>query len=212
MSKLRGAIWDLLYYIRRGEFAAAFRCLSDTSRILLCHRIEYIVFARYLEETLPSYEARLPATFYPVAEPDDLACLRNVVLPSEFEYMRKRLAHGRICTLAFCQGRVAAYAWATDVVSFEIDNLRLRLRPADIYIDNLYTLPACRRQGIQTALHVRQLQYLRECDFKRAVSIVAVDNIPSQKIFRKFGYLEVDRLSFQRILFKRDYHYHNGEF
>ena len=53
---------------------------------------------------------------------------------------------------------------------------------------------------------------MQERGFKRAVAIVAVDNIPSLKFVTKIGYREADRLSFRRILFKRDYRYHNGKF
>lgn len=212
VTKLRGVIRDLMHYIRRGEFIAAVRWVFDTLRILLCHRIEYIVFTRSLEEPLPSYEARLPIAYYRMAEPDDLSHLRNAVLPSEFKYMRKRLAYGRICTLALHEGNLAAQIWASDELSFEVDNLELRLRPGDVYLDDAYTLPAYRHQGVYSALDVQQLRYLQEGGYKRAVAIVAADNIPPLKVLPKLGYQEADRLSFQRILFRRDYRYHNSEF
>jgi ribosomal protein S18 acetylase RimI-like enzyme len=211
VAKSWGLAQDLIYFIRRRDFHAAGQWMLETLVNALYCRIDYTVFVRFLEEPLPSFEPRLSIT-YCVAEPSHLSRLRGVVLPSRLKYLSTRLAHGRICIMAYCEDDIAAYAWATDVVSFEIDNLELRLEAGDIYIDDLYTLPACRHQGIQTALHAQQLQYLQERGYERAVSIVAVDNIPSQKIFRRFGYRKADSLSFRRILLKRHYHYHNGRF
>jgi ribosomal protein S18 acetylase RimI-like enzyme len=211
ITKLWGVIQNLAYHLRHRNFDALGQWLSETLRTCLCHRIEYIVFTRSLEGPLPSFEARLPIT-YRVAEPDDLSYLRDVILPSELEYFSKRLAHGRICILALYQENLIAYAWASDEVNLEIDNLELRLEPGDVYLDDFYTLPAYRRQGVYSALHLQELRYVQERGFKRAVAIVAVDNIPPQKLMKKIGYQEADRLSFRRILFKRDYHYHNGQF
>jgi len=201
----------LVYYLRHENLDATGRWLSETLRTFLYHHIEYIVFTRSLEEPLPSLEARVPIT-YRVAEPDDLSYLRDVVLPSQFEYMSKRLAHGRVCTLALYQDNLTAYGWVTDKVTFEIDNLQLRLGPGDAYVDDIYTLPAYRRQGIGGALHLERLQYLKERGFKRAVLIVRMDNVPALRIDKKLSYQEADRLTFRRILLKRDYRYHNGKF
>ena len=93
-----------------------------------------------------------------------------------------------------------------------MDNLQLRLEPKEAYIDDVYTFPSYRRRGIQAALQTQQLQNLREHGFERAVAIVALDNIPSQWLFRKMGYTEAERLSFRRILLKRYYFYQNHRF
>lgn len=211
IAKARGVIQDLVYHIRHRNIGAIGQWLFETLRTFFHHRIEYIIFTRSLEDPLPSFEARLPLTYH-VAEPDDLSYLRGIVLPSQLEYFSKRLAHGRICILALYQDNVTAYGWLAGKVDFERDNLELRLEPGDAYIDDLYTLPAYRRQGIQTGLHLQQLQYLQERGLKRAVSIVAVDNIPSRKMFEKIGWQEIAHLSFRRIFLKRDYRYDNDQF
>lgn len=207
-TRLREGIQDLVYCLRHKKLG---RCLSERLRTFLYCRIEYFVLTRSLEEPLPSLEARVPIT-YRVAEPDDLSCLRDAVLPSQLAYFRKRLAHGRVCILALYQDNLTAYGWVTDKVTFEIDNLQLQLGPGDAYLDDIYTLPAYRRQGIGGGLHLERLQYLKERGFKRAVLIVRMDNVPALRIGKKLGYQEADRLSFRRILFKRDYRYHNGKF
>jgi len=211
ITRLWGTVQDLRYYLCYRGPSAAGKWLWGALRTLFHHRIEYLVLARSVDEPLPSFKARLPITCR-VAEPDGLSCLQEVVLPSEFERLSRRLAHGRVCHLALHRDNLAACGWTTGEVDRRIDNLELHLGPGDAYIDDLYTLPAWRRQGIQAALHTLQLKYLQEQKVKRAVAIVAVDNIPSLGMFHKFGYREVDRLSFRRVLFWREYRYHNGRF
>ena len=210
-SKLRGMVQDLAYCLRRRDLATTGRWLGETLRTLFYQRIEYTVFARSLEQPLPSFEACLPIVCR-LATADDLSYLRDSVLPSEFERLSRRLAHGRICLLALYQDALAAYMWASEEVDLEIDNLELRLEPGDVYLDDAYTLPAYRRQGIQMGLHIRQLRSWQERRCKRTVAIVAIDNLPSQGLFNKLGYQEVDRLSFRRVLFRREYRYHDGRF
>jgi ribosomal protein S18 acetylase RimI-like enzyme len=209
--KLRLIVQDFIYHLRNKNPGELGRWIFEKLSTLLYCRIEYFVLTRSLEEPLPLLEARLPIT-YRVAEPGDLSRLRDAILPSELAYFRARLARGRTCLLGFHQDEVAAYGWITDEVVFAIDNLQLRLGPGDAYVDDIYTLPAYRRQGIGSELHLRRLQYLKERGFKRSVLIVRVDNVPALKIDKKLGYEEADRLTFRRILLKRDYHYHKGKF
>jgi len=209
--KLQGVVQDLIWHFRHKNLDTIGHWLSETSRIFFYHRIEYFVLTRSLKEPLPSLKARLPIAYH-VAEPDDLSCLKDTILPSKLAYFRNRLAHGRICILGFHQNNVAAYGWTTDEVVFNIDNLQLRLGPGDAYVDDIYTLPTYRRQGIGGELHLRCLQYLKERGFKRSVLIVRMDNVPALKIDKKLGYKESDRLSFRRKFFKREYRYHNDRF
>jgi ribosomal protein S18 acetylase RimI-like enzyme len=211
MNRLRGAITDLTHSLRHGNFKAAGRRLFDHLRTFPFHRIEYLVLARSLQKPLPDLKPGASIT-YRVAERKDLARFKGLVSPSEFERFRERLARGRFCFLALHQGTLAAYEWATAKVNPDIDCLELQLAPGDVYINEVYTLPAWRRRNIQSALHVWQLCSLRGQGFKRAIAIVAVDNLPSRKMFEKLGYQEADRLSFRRIFFRRYYHYHNGKF
>jgi RimJ/RimL family protein N-acetyltransferase len=69
-----------------------------------------------------------------------------------------------------------------------------------------------RRQGIQTAVHLYRLEYMKKLGCRRAILIVSVTNSASQRLVSKLGYQEADRLSFRRILWKRTYRYHSGKF
>jgi ribosomal protein S18 acetylase RimI-like enzyme len=211
LIKLKGVKLDLISLMQQRDWKAAIQTLTTPIRIGIYNRIEYYVYIRSLEEPLASVQVNLPITFRE-ATVDDLASLQDFVLPSVLLGFINRLIHGRICTFAFYHSNVAAYAWATHEIEFAIDNVELKLRPNEVYIDDLYTFPVYRHLGIQTALHIHQLQNLREHGVKTSVAIVATDNISSIKLFKKMGYIEADRLSFRRIFLKRFYFYPYGRF
>ena len=179
---------------------------------LLYSHTEYIVYALSLLEPLPVIESRLPVTLR-LATEADLVRFQGLVPLWERRHFSDRLAHGRYCFLALDGENLASYCWATTRVEFGVDNLEMQLQPGDIYGDDAYTVPAYRRQKIQMAVHLYRLRYMRDMmGCQRAVLIVADDNIASQRLVCKLGYEEVDHLSFRRILWKRIYRYHQGQF
>ncbi len=208
-------VWqDLLFFARRRQlFSPETWQLIPVSR-LLYHKIEYTIFAYPLAAPLPSYTPRLPIV-YRAATPADAACFRQIQSPSQVAYTLQRLNHGRNCFMALHEDKLIAFAWATDEISFNLDNLEMRLSPGDVYIDDVYTAPDYRRLGIQYPMHIEQLRYLqnhKSGKFKRAIVIADVNNAPSQKMIRKFGYQEIDRLVFKRVFLKRTFRYQNGLF
>jgi ribosomal protein S18 acetylase RimI-like enzyme len=204
LAKLKGLIEDLGAWTRQAGWKGA---VPWALRVLLslpyCHT-EYTVFVRSLHQPLPDVEPRLAVALRPAAEVD-LERFRGLVPPSQLDYFRQRLAHGRHCFLALDGEHLAAYCWATERVEQDTDNLELHLQPGDVYGDDAYTVPAYRRQGIQSALLVYRLDYMRNLGYQRLVAIVAVDNKPSQGMVRKLGYREAGHLSFRRILWHRSY-------
>ena len=211
LIKVWGLAQDVAHCLSHGDIQDPDQSLIGRLRHLLYNRIEWIVLVRSLEEPLPSIEPRL-AVGYSMAAASGLSRLREISFPSRLSHFRTRLWHGRTCVLAMHQGRVAAYCWATDELSFEIDNLELRLRPGDAYIDDLYTAPEFRGQRIGMATHRWLLNHLQERGFKRAVTVVREHNTPALKIHEKLGFVEADHLTFRRMLLKRDYHYAKGSF
>jgi len=202
---------DLRERVRRDGWRRANRWFIETIISLpYCH-IEYIVFARSFSDPLPTVEPCLPVDLCR-ADVVDLDRFEGVVLPSELNYFRQRLAHGRHCFLALNGAKLAAYCWATTRVEFDVDNVEIPLQPGDAYLDDAYTLPPYRRRAIQSALHLYRLAHMQRLGCRRAVLIVAEDNLISQKLVHKLGYRDVARLSFRRIFWKRTYHYHSGMF
>jgi ribosomal protein S18 acetylase RimI-like enzyme len=208
-DKFISIISDLRERTYRAGWRQAGRWFVETIISLPHRHIEYAVFTRSLLEPLPVIESCLPVTLR-LATKVDLQCFRGLVPPSEIRHFAHRLAHGRYCFVALDDENLAACCWATTQVELDVDNLKIRLQPGDVYGDDAYTVPAYRRQGIQTALLVYRLEYMRNLGCQRVVAIVEENNTASQQMVRRLGYQEADRLSFRCISFKRDYRYHNS--
>jgi ribosomal protein S18 acetylase RimI-like enzyme len=183
--------------------------LLDASRWLIQYlasvpyeHIAFIVCVRSLQEPLPTACPRIPVLMR-LATEADLLRFRDFVLPSECRHFARRLAHGRLCFLAFPEKNseeLVSYCWATTKIDPELDALILDLPPGSAYVDDAYTVPAYRRQGIQTALHLFRLRHLQALGCTRAILIVDVKNRASQALVRKLGYREVGQASFLRVM------------
>ena len=209
--KLKQLIHEGRERVQHEGWRQAGRWLAKTVISLPYSRIEYTVFTRSLLEPLPVAEPRLPVTLR-LATETDLLRFRGLVFTSRLHYFERRLAHGRYCFIALNGEHLAAYCWATTQIDFDVDNLEMSLHPGDAYVDDAYTVPTYRRQGIQSAVHLYRLEYMRHLGCRRAVLIVDDGNIASQRLVRRLGYQAVDCLSFRRVLWKRTYHYHSGKF
>jgi len=210
-EKLTGLISDLRERAQQLNWRQTGRWLIEALISLPYGHIEYTVFVRSLLESLPVIEPRLPVTLR-LATEADLVRFRGLVLPSEIRRLARRLAHGRYCFLALDGESLAAYCWATTQVELNVDGLEIRLQPGDVYGDDAHTVPTYRRQGIQTALLLYRLKYMKNLGCRRVVAIVERSNVSSQQMVRKLGYQEVDSLSFRRILWRRTCYYHQGKF
>jgi ribosomal protein S18 acetylase RimI-like enzyme len=210
-GKLRCFTFDLRNSIQRDGWRQAGCWLAKTLIEVPYRRLEYIVYTRSLLEPLAVAKPRLPVTLR-LATKADLFRFEGAVTKSEAEHFRRRLDHGRYCFLALDGENLAAYCWASTEVRCDVDKLEMRLQEGDAYVDDAFTVPAYRRQGIQTAVHLYRLEHMKNLGCRRAILIVRVTNTASQRLVSKLGYQETDRLSFRRILWKRTYHYESGKF
>jgi len=204
----------LLFFARRRKLFSPETWQLIPAANMLYRKIEYTIFAYPLDGPLPSYTPRLPIE-YRAATPADEALFAQIQSPSQVAYTLKRLQHGRNCFLALYEGRLIAFAWATDDITFDLDNLEMRLGPGDVYIDDVYTVPEFRRHGLQYPMHIEQLRFLQRHKggkFSRAIVMADVNNTASQKMIRKFGYKEINHLVFTRILLKRTFRYEKSLF
>ena len=209
--KLGDLVCDLKETIRREGWLEAGRGFVKTLASVPYRRMSYLVFTRALSNPWPDVTPKLPVTLRRATEAD-LVRFEGHVPAWELRYFRRRLSHGRYCFLALDGENLAAYCWATTQVEFDVDNLEMKLKEGDVYLDDAYTLPAYRRQGIQTAVHVYRLAYLRDMGCQRAVLIVEEPNVASQGLVRKLGYQVAGHLSFRRLLWRRDYRYQPSDF
>lgn len=192
---------DLPAKFRQSGFLAAGRWLIEYLASVPYEHIVFNVFIRSLEEPLAVAMPRLPTTMR-LATEADLLYFRNLVLPSEYQHFARRLAHGRFCFLAFPEAKpdeLIAYCWATTQVDPDIDKLCLDLPAKTAYVDDAYTVPAYRHQGVQTAIHLFRLQHLQRLGYKRVVLIIDVKNRASQNLAQKLGYQKIGQATFLRV-------------
>jgi ribosomal protein S18 acetylase RimI-like enzyme len=173
-------------------------------------RIEYVITARLLTEPIAIPQPRLPVTIR-LATPADLDKFNGVATFSELKAYAKRFARGHICFVALYQDKLVGYNWAAAEVDPELEGAPVRLQPGDAYVGYAFTAPAYRGQRIAPAMSAHRLRYLQEKGYRRAIAIVDVKNKAAQTIHRRVGYQEVDRATFQRILWWRTFRYHSDE-
>jgi RimJ/RimL family protein N-acetyltransferase len=193
---------DLQAKIRQSGLLGAGRWLIHYLASVPYEHIAFAVFSRSLEEPLPTTHPRIPVAMR-LATEADLPRFREIVLSSEYQHFARRLAHGRLCFLAFLEENpeeLASYCWATTEIDPNIDKLIFDLPSGHAYVDDAYTVPAYRRQGIQTAVHLYRLRHLQTMGCKRAILIVDVRNRASQTLVHKLGYRKVGQTSFLRIM------------
>jgi ribosomal protein S18 acetylase RimI-like enzyme len=208
-------VWRLgadfgFYYKHEGLLSAA-GWLAEVSRTAPYNRINWLVMARPLDLPIAPFEPRIPVEWR-LAPPADLSLIADLVPPSEFAYLQRRLLQGRICIMAIHENKAVGCGWMTDKVTFDIDNLEIPLRKGDAYMDDLYVDAAYRSHGIGGALNAKRLEYLRSQNFNRALGIVRSDNEPALTLNRRNGWVEVDRMTFRRILLWRKFQYRAGSF
>ncbi len=167
-------------------------------------RIEFIVFARSLDQPIPEVQPLVPVTIR-LATLEDIPRFEKIVLPSAVRRFVNRIAHNRLCFVALHHTDIVAYCWATPEVRPDVDNISLDLEPHDIYFDDAYTVPAYRRRKLQTAVHLYRMRYVKQMGFRRAVLIVDIHNHASLALVQKLGYREIGKVTFVRILGKRWY-------
>lgn len=209
--KTKGLVCDFWYQVKQGDSRAFLKWMGKTTLSLAGNTIEYRVLTISLDKGIPAPKPHFPVEMR-LATAADLGLLKGCVPPSQLQELRHIHAHGRFIFFAFDGEHPAGYCWVAPRVEFAIDNIEMRLLPGDIYAGMAYTLPGCRRQGIQTALQLFRMRYLKELGYKRIVCIVEEDNEASLALHEKIGFTEADKLIFRRIVWKRVFRYRAGKF
>lgn len=129
----------------------------------------------------------------------DLGLFQDVQQQSDVAWYRELLEQQRSCLMAIKEGKLAAYGWFSTQVEPALERTYVPLSEGDIYIFDLYTLPDFRRQGIQGRLVKEMLNLAGAEGYKRALSLVSIDNIPSIRLHEKLGFEVLSR--FRKIRF-----------
>jgi ribosomal protein S18 acetylase RimI-like enzyme len=157
------------------------------------------LYARWLNESMPPRPAIDNLEFIE-AGPDDLHFFEEVQTQSDVLWYKLLLERKRSCIMALKNNQLVAYGWFTTQLDPLVERTYVPLAEDEIFVYDLYTKPAFRRQGIQSSLlqHILELAGKRGC--KRALSLVQVGNDPSVKLHEKLGFHVISRFTKVRIL------------
>jgi GNAT superfamily N-acetyltransferase len=162
-------------------------------------RMRLLVVARSLIQPIPDYQPKIAIEIRPFEEAD-LRLVRQINRPSECNECARRIASGHIGLAALHQGQLIGYAWGCTVVDPELEGVQVKLVPGDVLCMDVYTAPAYRGLGVQTALTLRRFQMFRDLGFTRAICTIERNNTPSLVVWqRKLGSVTTGRIDYFRI-------------
>src|SRR5262249_44724223 len=112
------------------------------------------------------------------------ATANDVSLFTEHELFLKRFHDGHRCFMGIeeATGKLTNYRWVTTSASY-IPELRrfLMLRPTEVYVYDLKTLPEFRRRGIDSYTRHCIYSHLRDTGYTKVYAYIHGDNLPSIK-------------------------------
>ena len=161
--------------------------------------LKFIILARSLAESLLKMQPKIPLETHRF-EMSHLELVRAIDRPSEARHCERRLRSGQRGLVAFHQGQIAGYAWGCCPVDWDLERVHILLEPGDILCTDVYTAPALRGKGVQTALTVARFQMFRDLGFHRAICYIEIHNAPSLAVWkRKFNAQTIGEIDFRRV-------------
>lgn len=190
---------DWQFLIRRDGVHSALPAVTLEIARLPYRHLRFRILACSLFEPLPELQPKIPLDIYPF-EPSHLEMVRSIDRPSEARLCERRLRKGQQGLVAFHKSQIAGYAWGCFPVDWELERVVLQIDPGDILCSDVYTAPALRGKGVQTALTLRRFQHFSELGFRRAICYIEIHNAPSLAVWqRKLGARATGEIDFLRI-------------
>lgn len=197
--RLKELIEDWQYLVCRDGIQAALPMVSLEIARLPYRRLSFHILACALDASLPRLQPKIDLEILPF-EASHLELVRAIDRPSEARLCERRLARGQNGLFAFHQGQAAGYAWGCFPVAWELERVHLQLEPGDVLCTDVFTAPALRGKGVQTALTLARFRKFRDLGFCRAVCTIEVNNSPSLAVWqRKLGAQTLGEIDFLRI-------------
>jgi len=130
---------------------------------------------------------------------EDIDELEKIMYQGRSE-IEKRFKRGNRCFIACIGTKIVHYTW----VSFNKEYLTsinkwIELAEDEAYIYNVRTLSDFRGQGIFQFVLISLCNQLRMDGYKKILSSVLSDNLPSQKAFEKSGFVKSKEISYLRV-------------
>jgi len=190
---------DWRYLWRRDGGRAALPVIAQDIVRLPFRHLKFLILACSLEQPLPGIKPQVGLDIR-IFEQADLEHVKEIDRPSEARQCARRLKYGQKGLVALSQGRVVGYAWGCSEVQPELERVNIELKPGDVLCTDVYTAPAFRGRGVQTALALARFELFRELGFNRAVCYIEIHNAPSLAVWqRKLQAQMVGSIDFLRI-------------
>lgn len=146
--------------------------------------LRFKILSRLLDEPLPEYQHKIALEIRPF-EITDLSEIKRINCPSEAQQCADRLRLGHQGLVALHAGQVIGYAWGSVEVNPEVEQIPIHLEPGDVLCSDVFTDPAYRGKGVQTALSLARFRLFKELGFHRAICYIEVRNAPSLVVWQK---------------------------
>lgn len=179
----------------RGILPATLEILKKILKRIQIHVFgcnDYILFARSLEDAIPAAKS-VEGIRIRKAEADDLHLFESALKLSNFLWFKLLFENGRTCLMALKDNRLVACGSFASEVNPYLEYLRIPLAQDEVYVIQIYTVPAFRRQGIQTMLYQEMFRLMREKGYRRVLTMAESNNMPSLRFHRKLGYQAISR-------------------
>lgn len=198
-SRLAELIEDWSALIGRdGILKAAPAIGLDLLRLPYRH-LKFFIVERSLSDPLPDIKPKILLDIRPFQR-TDIYLVKKIDLPSEARQCERRLELGHRGFIALYRDDMAGYAWGYTKISPLLERVQIELEPGDVLFSDMFTNPAFRGHGVQTALSLARLRLFRDLGFRRAICYIEVGNLPSLNVWtRKLGGLRIGKVDFLRI-------------
>ena len=185
--------------------------LVRSAKQFLFWRSDCILYACSLKQPISSGKSTVDFTFVEM-QISDLHLFATMKKSSDMFWYKTLLKEGRVCILALKEHQLAAYGWVSSKADPVIERTYVPLAQDQVFIFDLFTKPAFRRQGIQSALLRHILELSRQKGYKRALSLVRDDNVPSLNLHHKLNFQAVCHFTTIRIMGWVRYSFHPNPF
>lgn len=168
-------------------------------------RPRFLVLLRVFDDKPPAI-ARDEIIQWSTLKADDTSCLSSLNPALSEDEIRRRLAEGQECELAFVGEDLVHYIWRTTKPVYLPYLRRTYLpSPGEIFVMEVFTPPAFRRHGIYIQSIARTGARARQSGLRRQSSHVAWWNTPVLHTANKTGAQVVGTVGYWNLGFHRHY-------
>jgi len=157
-------------------------------RMLTAFYRSAVIVVRPLDEMIPELNSRLPIVITLLRE-EDLPAYFQLRPDQDRNMIKRRLAHGDQCFVAWCEGRIVHSTWAaTGRIYIPYLRRHLILKPEEIFFYDSFTLPIYRSCNLAQARGVYAFQYYLRLGYRQAIAVIALENKAGPGVPNALGY------------------------